>query len=371
MRNTVLLDGEGDPVPAAAVRSSARGKALRKPARACEQIHDRHHSSHGSHSNGETAPKPPALPIVPSSAGASAQPERADQSGPAHRRKISSRCVASRTARVACCLQFSSEDRAETTMADIVDRATRSRMMAGIGSRNTRPELALRRAIHARGLRYRLHDRRLPGTPDLVFRRFGAVCLVHGCFWHRHADCPYATTPSTRREFWRAKFDGTRNGTGATDTTCSRPAGESRPSGNAPCASRLRRRLRSNWKAGCAVAPPSSTRVRSCRTREPKPAHHDHDGPKRTRRTVFLRPPKRTRNSHPAGRSLGRNPSPDCLRQEDHTAGDDTPLLDGKDSDASRPPVSGSRTAHASSMPAASSTVTLSALSQSRRFERK
>ena len=92
-------------------------------------------------------------------------------------------------------------------MTDIVDRATRSRMMAGIRSRNTRPELALRRAIHARGLRYRLHDRRLPGTPDLVFRQFSAVCLVHGCFWHRHAGCPYAATPSTRQEFWRAKFD--------------------------------------------------------------------------------------------------------------------------------------------------------------------
>ena len=92
-------------------------------------------------------------------------------------------------------------------MADIVDRATRSRMMAGIRSRNTRPELALRRAIHARGLRYRLHDRRLPGSPDLVFRQFRAVCLVHGCFWHRHAGCPYAATPSTRQEFWRAKFD--------------------------------------------------------------------------------------------------------------------------------------------------------------------
>ena len=92
-------------------------------------------------------------------------------------------------------------------MVDIVDRATRSRMMAGIGSRNTRPELALRRAIHARGLRFRLHDRRLPGTPDLVFRRFGAVCQVHGCFWHRHAGCPYATTPSTRKGFWQAKFD--------------------------------------------------------------------------------------------------------------------------------------------------------------------
>ena len=92
-------------------------------------------------------------------------------------------------------------------MADIVDRATRSRMMAGIGSRNTRPEVVLRRAVHARGLRFRLHDRRLPGTPDLVFRRFDAVCLVHGCFWHRHTGCPYATTPTTRREFWRAKFD--------------------------------------------------------------------------------------------------------------------------------------------------------------------
>ena len=61
-----------------------------------------------------------------------------------------------------------------------------------------------REPSRARGLQYRLHDRTLPGTPDLVFRRFGAVCLVHGCFWHRHAACPYATTPSTREGFWRA-----------------------------------------------------------------------------------------------------------------------------------------------------------------------
>ena len=91
-------------------------------------------------------------------------------------------------------------------MPDIVDRATRSRMMAGIGSKNTKPELLLRRALHALGLRFRLHNRRLPGTPDLVFRRFGAVCFVHGCFWHRHADCAYAYTPSTRKDFWAAKF---------------------------------------------------------------------------------------------------------------------------------------------------------------------
>ena len=92
-------------------------------------------------------------------------------------------------------------------MPDVVDQATRSRMMAGIGGRNTRPELVLRRALHSRGLRYRLHDRKLPGTPDLVFRQFGAVCFVHGCFWHRHAGCPRARTPATRPEFWQRKFD--------------------------------------------------------------------------------------------------------------------------------------------------------------------
>ena len=91
-------------------------------------------------------------------------------------------------------------------MPDIVDRATRSRMMAAIGSRNSVPEVVLRQTLHARGLRYRLHDRTLPGTPDLVFPRFRAVCFVHGCFWHRHSGCRFATTPATREEFWEAKF---------------------------------------------------------------------------------------------------------------------------------------------------------------------
>lgn len=94
-------------------------------------------------------------------------------------------------------------------MVDIVNAKVRSRMMAGIRGKNTRPEVDLRRALHARGLRYRLHDGRLPGRPDIVFRRFGAVCFVHGCFWHRHAGCVYATTPATRPDFWQAKFDGT------------------------------------------------------------------------------------------------------------------------------------------------------------------
>ena len=89
---------------------------------------------------------------------------------------------------------------------DTVDQATRSRIMARVPVRDTKPEFSLRRAIHARGLRYRLHRRSLPGTPDLVFPCFRAVCFVHGCFWHRHLGCPRTTDPATRREFWQAKF---------------------------------------------------------------------------------------------------------------------------------------------------------------------
>ena len=92
-------------------------------------------------------------------------------------------------------------------MSDVVDQATRSRMMAGIRGKNTRPEIMLRRALHARGFRYRLHDKKLPGKPDIVFPRYGAVCLVHGCFWHRHPGCAYAYTPATRGEFWKAKLN--------------------------------------------------------------------------------------------------------------------------------------------------------------------
>lgn len=92
------------------------------------------------------------------------------------------------------------------TMADIVDAETRSRLMAGVRSKNTKPELLLRRALHARGLRYRLHGAKLPGKPDLVFAKYQAVVFVHGCFWHRHSNCRFATTPSTRSEFWTKKF---------------------------------------------------------------------------------------------------------------------------------------------------------------------
>ena len=79
--------------------------------------------------------------------------------------------------------------------------------MAGIKGKNTKPELALRRTLHARGFRYRLHSKKVHGRPDLVFPKHRAVVFVHGCFWHRHEGCRYATNPSTRAEFWQAKFE--------------------------------------------------------------------------------------------------------------------------------------------------------------------
>ena len=91
-------------------------------------------------------------------------------------------------------------------MADVVTPEVRSRMMSGIRGKDTKPEMLLRRSLHALGLRYRLHVADLPGKPDLVFPRFKAVVFVNGCFWHRHAGCRYATTPATRRDFWERKF---------------------------------------------------------------------------------------------------------------------------------------------------------------------
>ena len=91
-------------------------------------------------------------------------------------------------------------------MGDIVDPVTRSRMMSGIRSRNTRPERMLRQALFARGLRFRLHRRDLPGRPDLVFPRWCAVVFVHGCFWHQHQGCRFATRPASNAEFWSSKL---------------------------------------------------------------------------------------------------------------------------------------------------------------------
>jgi DNA mismatch endonuclease (patch repair protein) len=90
-------------------------------------------------------------------------------------------------------------------MADIVTPEVRSQMMAGIRGKDTKPELILRRGLHAAGFRFRLHDRALPGNPDIVFPRYRAVLLAHGCFWHGH-DCHLFKWPSTRPEFWQKKI---------------------------------------------------------------------------------------------------------------------------------------------------------------------
>ena len=91
-------------------------------------------------------------------------------------------------------------------MVDVVDRATRSRMMSGIRGKNTKPEIAVRRFLHTHGLRYRLHQRHLPGRPDIVLPRYSTVIQVHGCFWHRHAGCKYAYKPKSNATFWSRKF---------------------------------------------------------------------------------------------------------------------------------------------------------------------
>ena len=78
--------------------------------------------------------------------------------------------------------------------------------MSRIGSRDTKPELVVRSALHRMGYRFRLHRKDLPGTPDIVLPRHGTVIFVHGCFWHRHKGCGACYTPKTRTEFWKKKF---------------------------------------------------------------------------------------------------------------------------------------------------------------------
>lgn len=90
-------------------------------------------------------------------------------------------------------------------MADVLTPEQRQLNMSRIKGKNTKPEMLIRRGLHARGLRYRLHDRLLPGRPDLVFRKYKAVVFVHGCFWHAHG-CVMSKLPTTRQDFWRTKL---------------------------------------------------------------------------------------------------------------------------------------------------------------------
>ena len=91
-------------------------------------------------------------------------------------------------------------------MPDIVSPDVRSRMMAGIRGRNTKPELTLRRSLHAAGFRFRLHDRTLPGKPDIVFPRYRAVLFAHGCFWHGHSCRHGKNKPKNNASYWEKKI---------------------------------------------------------------------------------------------------------------------------------------------------------------------
>ncbi len=92
-------------------------------------------------------------------------------------------------------------------MTDVVDPATRSRMMSGIRGKNTSPERRLRSRLHCEGFRFRLHTTGLPGKPDIVLPARKIAIFVHGCFWHRHEGCHWCSTPVSNVEFWSAKFD--------------------------------------------------------------------------------------------------------------------------------------------------------------------
>ena len=82
----------------------------------------------------------------------------------------------------------------------------RSKNMAAIKSKNTNPEIKVRKLLHSMGYRFRLHKKELPGSPDIVLKKYKTVVFVHGCFWHRHKECKYASNPKTREEFWNKKF---------------------------------------------------------------------------------------------------------------------------------------------------------------------
>jgi len=95
-------------------------------------------------------------------------------------------------------------------MADVHEPETRSYNMSQIQAKDTKPEMLVRKFLHANGFRYRLHVKDLPGKPDLVLPKYNTVIFVHGCFWHAHENCKYFTIPKTRTDWWKEKLFGNR-----------------------------------------------------------------------------------------------------------------------------------------------------------------
>jgi DNA mismatch endonuclease, patch repair protein len=92
-------------------------------------------------------------------------------------------------------------------MADVHDIKTRSYNMSMIRSKNTKPEMLVRKFLHAQGFRYKLHDKKLPGKPDIVLPKYKTVIFIHGCFWHGHKNCRYFVIPKTRPDYWIPKIE--------------------------------------------------------------------------------------------------------------------------------------------------------------------
>lgn len=91
-------------------------------------------------------------------------------------------------------------------MTDVHSKEVRSFNMSQVKAKDTKPELIVRKFLFSKGLRYRLHDKKLPGKPDIILPKYKTIILVHGCFWHGHLNCKYAKTPETRKEFWIEKI---------------------------------------------------------------------------------------------------------------------------------------------------------------------
>jgi DNA mismatch endonuclease (patch repair protein) len=95
-------------------------------------------------------------------------------------------------------------------MADVHDKATRSYNMSRIKGKNTKPEMLVRKFLFSQGFRYRLHDTKLPGKPDIVLPKYRTVIFINGCFWHGHEGCKYFVVPKTRTEWWLEKINGNK-----------------------------------------------------------------------------------------------------------------------------------------------------------------
>lgn len=92
-------------------------------------------------------------------------------------------------------------------MADVHDKKTRSYNMSQIKGKNTKPEILTRKLLFSNGFRYKLHDKKLPGKPDIVLPKLKTAIFIHGCFWHGHEGCKYYVVPKTRTKWWLEKIE--------------------------------------------------------------------------------------------------------------------------------------------------------------------